>query len=186
MLIFSTDPGTKHFAAAFTEISDSGKVRVVATGMIHNTIQDLTKDVCKQQDLFRSEIRQLFRKYGKPDACCFERFQSRGNGGTLIECVNIMLGMLIADTNKFNPRIITAATWKNRINMHLKSIGYSLDSMYSDNKLHSKKSIKQIHELDAALIGMYRLYDVMNYSHFAGFEEQVQDYVSRFLSSPNL
>lgn len=186
MLIFSTDPGTKHFAAAFTEISDSGKVRIVATGMIKNTVQDLTKDVCKQHDLFRGEIRGLFKKHGKPDACCFERFQSRGNGGTLIECVNIMLGVLISDTVKLNPRIITAATWKNRINSHLKSCDYSLESIYKDYNLTSKKSIKQIHELDAALIGLYRMYDVFGYSHFFGFEDQHAHYMSKFMSSQNL
>lgn len=47
-----------------------------------------------------------------------ERFQTRGNGGPLIEMVGIQLGTMaaLAHQRKFQLRLITAGVWKNALN----------------------------------------------------------------------
>jgi hypothetical protein len=185
MLVFSGDPGTKNFAASF-HVVENGKIRLLATGMLRNTITDLTKDVEQSSSLFIGEIDSLFEKYGTPDATCFERFQSRGNGGTLIECVNIMLGLLISRCRGLQPKIITAATWKNRLNAELDIIGQSLNDLYADNSLGKAASRKTMHELDSAFIGVYRIYDLEGSTPFSGFAGGALPYMSRFMASPNL
>lgn len=185
MLIFSGDPGTKNFAAAFTLV-ENNKVRLLATGMMQNTIGDLTGNVEQACQDFLAEIDALYSKYGTPDVTCFERFQSRGNGGTLIECVNMMLGILTYHNLGRNPKVITAATWKNRLNAELSMIGQSLNDLYSDNNLASKKAPKTMHELDASFIGLYRMYDWYGEPAFSGFAGGSLRYMQSFMDAPKL
>jgi hypothetical protein len=185
MLIFSGDPGTKNFAASFTLV-ENNKVRLLATGMLQNTLGDLTGNVEEACLKFVAEIDALYCKYGTPDITCFERFQSRGNGGTLIECVNMMLGILTYRNVGLNPKVITAATWKNRLNAELAMIGQSLNDLYTDNNLASKHSNKTMHELDASFIGLYRMYDWYGIPAFSGFAGGALRYVGSFMDSPKL
>lgn len=185
MLIFSTDPGTKNFAASFTRI-EKNKVEVLATGMFTDTIIDLTKNVTGQYDLFFDRFSKLVLRYGTPDVCCFERFQSRGNKGTLIECVNIMLGLMLHVTRDYNPLIITAATWKNRLNAQLGISGLCLDDIYDNYDMKRASGKKTVHEFDASCIGLYRGYLAMDMAPFEGFVGSYHKYVTKFLEAPRL
>ncbi|MCQ4438288.1 hypothetical protein NO135_25100, partial [Clostridioides difficile] len=51
------------------------------------------KRLAQHSAAFYRELSNLMIRY-RPDGLAAERFQTRGNGGTTIECVNAMLGIM--------------------------------------------------------------------------------------------
>lgn len=184
MIIISADPGTKNFAIAITKHSlVEGKLKssVIATGMIDTTITNLNHSVVGDVMRFERAMVKLRNKY-KPDLVYFERFQSRGLKGTVIECINIMLGIMIRVFSKQDPKLLMAATWKNRIGKRV-----DLKSSYKDFGLSRKHSPKTPHELDATLIGFYgacRHFGIPDFDSFR--ESNWTGFINWFLSRPNL
>lgn len=78
-----------------------------------------------------------------------ERFQTRGNGGPLIELVSTMNGALVSNAYAHNVtyRLITASQWKNQVNKY-----NDLEALY----LYTHSLGYTPHETDATLIGLYQ------------------------------
>jgi hypothetical protein len=136
------------------QVNRSGSVfKILGSGKIVNTMRDLTRDVSGQTEAFVQEVETLIEHY---DVNCLaaERFQSRGFGGTTIELVNNMIGLLLTYVVAKQPivltRLVTPAQWKNTWNR----IG-SLDDFYT----HVSCSV---HQCDSIGIGLYCLSEWLN------------------------
>lgn len=180
--VLSGDPGTKNFALSVVEY-DKG-ISVLGTEMLSHPFSDLSSRTVAE-DLWAStkRIAQLIHTY-KPDALYFERFQFRGSGISSIEGINIMLGAIThtAFLHGIPCRLITASTWKNNFNRNCTS----LDSLYKEYKMTSKKCAKPIHEFDASLIGVYAIYDLFAQTKkpFEGFN--IDSFIDMFYASQKL
>lgn len=113
-MILALDPGKTHFA--YTIISK--KKGIVKTGMIHNVIDDFSKDNLTLQVIrFVREIKRLFFTYPIKIVVA-ERYQVRGRFGGMMgascEYISAMLG-IISCLFKKRAKIyfITPALWKN-------------------------------------------------------------------------
>lgn len=185
--VFSCDPGTKNFACALTEYTYNKNritnVRIIGTCMFEETLTSLKEDVTESLALFRKKMRKLV-KGQDIGAVCFERFQSRGLKGTTIENINFMLSQLAYVFKKHDPMFILASTWKNRIN---KFDGIALKEVYKDYHLTRVASTKKDHELDAVLIGMYRVHKLLGFPDFDYFEKNdFAKFMKNFLAAPTL
>ena len=76
-----------------------------------------------------------------------ERFQTRGNGGPLIEMVSCMLGLLAGTYPKLPIKFTIASAWKNKVQ---RRFNVDLKEVY-------KEIAVAPHQLDAALIAIYGL-----------------------------
>jgi len=141
--VLSLDPGVTNFAWAVTE-ADRSSMLVLASGMLNNTITDLKVSIKDQSKLFKEEILEIIQEY-QVDSIILERFMSRGHGGTTIELVNIMIGVLLGMPCAALKRwkLVTAAQWKNEWNRRA-----DLSAFYS-------KVSGTVHQVDAIGIGMY-------------------------------
>lgn len=113
-MILAFDPGKTHFAYAIL----SKKKGLIKTGMIHNVINDFSKDNLTPQVIrFVREIRKVFFKYPIKIVIA-ERYQVRGKFGGMMgavcEYLNYQLGII---GSLFRKRaklyLITPALWKN-------------------------------------------------------------------------
>ena len=95
---------------------------------------------------FMEEIARWVEKF-EPKAIIAERFQTRGNGGPLIEMVSVMLGLLAGKYETLPVKLITASTWKNAFNRRHQC---DLREMYPD-------VLTPPHAFDSCLIGIYGL-----------------------------
>lgn len=187
--VFSCDPGTKNFAMSVIEGTYDGKglkIKILGTCMLEETLQDLTKDVSPVLQMFNKRMRKIRRKY-KPNLTCFERFQSRGLKGKTIEAIGYMLGVIAITFRKSDPQFILASTWKNRIN---KIDGVVLNDIYKEWGLTSKAKTytgKRDHELDAVLIGIYKLHKELGLEDFEIFKKvPIEKFKQKFLDAPTL
>ena len=143
--IVSFDPGVTNFAWSVLEVTRPFHVKLIATGMIDDTLKDLTGSMLKNLAPFRGEVLEILEEYSV-DHMIMERFQARGMKGTTIELVNVMIGKLAAMWKKRSHRsfkLVTAAQWKNEWNRR------------SDLKEFYKKASCAVHQVDAIGIGMY-------------------------------
>jgi hypothetical protein len=99
----------------------------------------------ERRELFLKELKPWFDTF-KPQAMIAERFQTRGNGGPLIEYVAVMLGLLAGTYPRIKTKFITASTWKN-----------AFKRRFFDLKLLYPNLLIQPHPFDAAMIGIYGL-----------------------------
>ena len=83
----------------------------------------------------------------QPDGIIAERFQTRGNGGPLIEQVSSMLGLIRGRYPKIPIKLTVASAWKNKLNRRFEC---DLKEIYPTVAV-------QPHQLDATLIGVYGL-----------------------------
>ncbi|AQQ46742.1 hypothetical protein KDW67_34435 [Burkholderia cenocepacia] len=105
--VLAIDPGTKNAGLAILQLdctielgSDDGppfalgsyEWSIQRAGMLENPISDM-KRLAQHSAAFYAELSNLMIRY-RPDGLAAERFQTRGNGGTTIECVNAMLGIM--------------------------------------------------------------------------------------------
>lgn len=154
--ILAIDPGKVNMGYSIIQF-DNGKYRIVARGMVENTIQDLKGDNIKPVvKKFHSEIQKKINTYGISELT-MERFVSRGLLGSLSEFICIMQGILSINSKIKVFNLVTAATWKNAFNKH-----YELKAFY---KLGKQYGILD-HEVDAALIGLYYLGKAQHFTKF--------------------
>lgn len=143
--VLSLDPGVTNCAWAALKSDRDGRVKLLGTGMIQNTVKEFTGDaVCESSSKFTREIQQLMEEFSVTHLIA-ERFMSRGMKGLTIELVNAMLGILI---NSWKGRLgtfklITAAQWKNEWNRNS-----DLTAFYS-------MCACEVHQVDAIGIGLY-------------------------------
>ena len=144
MRILSMDPGVTNFAWSVLEVSRPFKVKLVATGMLEETLKDMTGNVKEKADLFLNAVKVLKEEY-EIDHTIMERFMSRGMKGLTIELVNVMLGIMLGSWKKKqrNFKLITAAQWKNEWNRR------------ADLKEFYDKVSCTVHQADSIGIGLY-------------------------------
>lgn len=180
MRILSMDPGTSNYAASILEVRAKSGVlhyRVLAKGFVENTIVNPQK-ICDQGHAFQREIRGIEKRFGPFDLVVAERYQSRGMGGTTIESVNMMLGILSV-MYRDTMTIYTAATWKNKVNKF-----FDLKQLYLDRK-ELMVPVRPItdrltdHETDCTLMGMYHAGQVLGVEPYSRFSDA--DYRATFL-----
>lgn len=182
MRILSGDPGKVNFALSILDV-EGPKLNFIGTRMFENPVPTLAGDIAKSIQEFEKELKRLDKAYGPFDAVCFERFQSRGLKGNTIECISLMLGLIARHytSKKIPVMLITAAQWKNAFNKEL-----DLKGLYASHKMTTKQFKKEIHEFDAALIGVYAFCVQNDIRPFSGFSEHATTLVDKFENCPIL
>lgn len=144
LVILSMDPGKVNFAWSVIEARRPFSVKLLATGMIHNTVKDLTKNLREQVITYSRELQEIIEEY-QVNSLIMERFLSRGMGGTTIEVVNLMIGaaLMTAQRTIKRQKLITAAQWKNAFNRVA-----SLEKFYEGASCN-------VHQADSIGIGLY-------------------------------
>ena len=143
--ILSLDPGSRNMGIACVAVKDA-TIDVVANSILTNPITSLVDNYMQRRELFLAELERWIDLY-QPKAVVMERFQTRGNGGPLIELVSTMNAAVGIIDRDMQCKFITAATWKNKFNRRFDN---ALDDMY-------KECLTTPHQLDAILIGCYGL-----------------------------
>lgn len=116
MRILSVDPGTTNFAYSILDIKPNLNYKIRKIKMVEKTLTEPNVDIKDQYLLFEKEF---LLKVKNVDSFICERFQSRGMKGNVIESVNMMIGMMVqhmASIQVKNIKLVTASTWKNRVN----------------------------------------------------------------------
>lgn len=184
MRVLSLDPGKTNFGLTVVD-TDGRRIRVVHARIVKSPINDM-KDLDSVAKRFIAELRQIESDYGPFDAVCAERFQSRGGKGVTIEVVNVMLGILYMLWP--NIGLYTAATWKNAFNRA--NPAYALNDVYSDfvdMVAGIKKSNRHtVHELDAALQGIYHACKLTNTPFYETLSSyaRITSFLKHFQSMP--
>jgi hypothetical protein len=142
-LILGADPGSKNFGIALVGLV-RGKVKIYANSVMMRPVDDL-KIFNRTSDDFISEF-DTWMKY-KPNGIVAERFQTRGNGGPLIEQVSSMLGLIKGVYRSTPLKLTIASAWKNRVQ---RRFGIDLKEVYPEIGI-------QPHQLDASLIAVFGL-----------------------------
>lgn len=169
--ILSMDPGKANYAYSVIYMKGPTKFRVVESGMIANTITDLTGEVGAATNKFAKEIRAIIRRHDI-DLMVAERFQGRGLKGNLSELVNVMIGILMM----LRPPLVllTASQWKNSA----RRAGCVVDELYKLGKQY--KPHMKPHVIDATSIGIYegnRQFDNPAHFNFLKSKKNRQRYV---------
>lgn len=155
-IFLGLDPGTKNFAYGVVQVRGD-RYRILQHGMLLNPVYELKgHDVGRRVAKFKNEILSIRRTYGVEFATA-ERFMTRGHGGTTIEAVSLMLGV-VATIFKTNIHFVTAAGWKNAWNKH-----YDLKRFYDEMKPYGV----QTHQVDAVSIALYGATTALKKPHFA-------------------
>jgi hypothetical protein len=149
LTILALDPGSANFGWSVVQVTGPAKFRVIATGMVQNTVRELKTDVMGQVNPFVKELQGYMDEFGV-NAVAIERYMTRGIGGTTIESVNFMIGVVMSLCYQ-RPRkrflAIPASQWKNEFNRHS-----SLEQLYKDAPTCTP------HQLDSVGIGVYAGY----------------------------
>lgn len=142
-LILGLDPGSRNFGISLVGIKNK-RIIVYANSVMMNPVNNLINFI-DSSDLFLSELSNWLEF--QPDGIIAERFQTRGNGGPLIEMVSSMLGLIRGSYPETPIKLTVASAWKNRFNRRFET---DLKLIYPDIEV-------QPHQLDATLIGIYGL-----------------------------
>lgn len=142
--VLGLDPGSKNFGIALVGLRD-GKPRVYANSVLVNPVNDLI-NFPKTSDAFLAEIAR-WMAIVPVSGIVGERFQTRGNGGPLIEQVSAMLGLIRGRYPNIPIKLTVASAWKNKIRRRFDT---DLRDIYPDVDV-------QPHQLDATLIGVFGL-----------------------------
>lgn len=110
-LVLAADPGSRNFGIALVGL-ERDKVKVYANSVLMRPVDNLVA-FTDTSTLFLKEIQQ-WMAFG-PDGVVAERFQTRGNGGPLIEMVSSMLGLIRGRYPKTPIKLTIASAWKNRV-----------------------------------------------------------------------
>lgn len=182
-VILGSDPGTTNYALsciAYTpDAAKENRLQVIGTRMAENPIKFFDATLQDQFKAFVAEVSGIKRTYD-PDLYIVERFQTRGNGGNTIESISMMNALALQIMRNSDPMLVTASTWKNAANRQ----GINLKELYLQYKMTSKKSVKAIHEFDAAMMAVYRLYISLDRTPFFGFD--VHSFIDKVWASPRL
>lgn len=168
--IMSCDPGSTNFGFAITKgkITEvNGKIRIkfktIMSGICPcpiNKVKD-TKDLRSKQLAFKGWFNSILAEHGV-NAVGLERFQTRGLLGPLIEYVGIMTGIMLSNTEGMPLKVYPAAVWKNAVRR-------STDDKEWLNQLYKVAKV-QPHQVDAALMGVWLLYQGFGLTDFEGFD----------------
>lgn len=146
--MLSLDPGTANHGWAVLKVKRPFKPEVLATGLIHNNINDLKGNIQDRAARYLSEIQAIIEQFDV-DSIAVERYMTRGLKGTTIECVNVMIGAIMGITwNKVDIgaeriMLMPASQWKNEWNR------------YSDLVAFYDKVKVVAHQVDSVGIGLY-------------------------------
>lgn len=212
IIMFSADPGTKNFAITvlkgrcireitYRNIVVEGRkhkrklvqkrleIEILGTGMIaHDKLLYNVVEAQAELMAFEENLKQILSPYDI-GIVYMERFQSRGNGGSTIEAINMGLGRITSMFNHLGPkypRFITAATWKNRANKK-----FDLKHEYKNQGLTSKAKTYEgptEHQLDSTLIGVYGLHQHFGIDDFEIFDTDgyFDQFMEEFKAYPKL
>jgi Holliday junction resolvasome RuvABC endonuclease subunit len=178
MIILGGDPGSKNFAVSIVEFHNR-KLTCLGSKMLVNTLHKYDDTMPDQFSAFIREIADI-RDTFKPDAAIMERYQTRGNGGNTIEFVSMMNALMFRTIRRSSPVLVTASTWKNAATR----AGIDLKALYLEYKMTSVYCPKTIHEFDATMMAVFRLYKVLDVTPFSNFD--VHAFITKFHESPNL
>ena len=141
-LVLACDPGSVNFGIALVGLRND-KPKVYANAVLMAPVNDLVQ-FNRSSAEFLAEFDQWMAF--KPDGIVAERFQTRGNGGPLIEQVSAMLG-LVKGRYHIPVKLTVASTWKNKVQ---RRFGIDLKEVYAEADV-------QPHQIDACLIGVFGL-----------------------------
>jgi hypothetical protein len=142
--VLGLDPGSKNMGISLVGVHN-GKVKVFANSVMMHPVNNLV-NFSRSSDAFLWEIFQWVDMQ-KPDGIIAERFQTRGHGGSLIEMVSSMLGLIRGALPNTPIKLTIASAWKNKFNRRFEC---DLKDIYPD-------VLVQPHQLDATLIGIFGL-----------------------------
>lgn len=147
--LLSLDPGTKNFGYAVIRFDSRNKIEVLQSGRLFKTVDRLNMGVIDQVERYSQSIQDLVKTHSV-GLVVAERYMSRRMGGTTIECVNAMLGILMEVCRRFKLRLrlIPASQWKNEINRHQPGV---LEKSYAQGKAIQITD----HTIDAVFIALY-------------------------------
>lgn len=164
--ILSIDPGVQNSAWTIIKIdfNKPKQFKVITCGMFEHTIKDIRGQL--NINHITSELNDLYVKY-KPNVVIAERFMTRGHKGSIIEFVNIMLGIII-NTIEYK-YLLTAAQWKNMLNKK-----NSLTTIYDTYKLPD-------HVIDSIYIGIYGISKLLGKKPFFNLTKSNKKYLDKRL-----
>ncbi len=142
--VLGLDPGSRNFGIALVGLRD-GKPKVYANSVLVHPVNDLI-NFPRASDEFMAEIAR-WMAIVPISGIVGERFQTRGNGGPLIEQVSAMLGLIRGRYPNIPIKLTVASAWKNKIRRRFDT---DLRDIYPDVDV-------QPHQLDASLIGVFGL-----------------------------
>lgn len=168
-VVMSCDPGKDDYAWAFVEVSTG---RVIDTGMIKRTLDDLTfLSFVQQWRHHIIEIRKILKRQDvEISALCVERLTPRpgmGSGATA-EYVNLMIGALYIQAKLKGIKLIVPvmpSTWKgwlgslisgvkNDRKLESSPIAFGFPHVLKNERKSDNFAIKE-HQFDAIGIGLW-------------------------------
>lgn len=167
-VLLSLDPGTNNFAYCVSRVHEKRDTpfTVLQHGMLFNTVRTLTNasDLAGQYRQYLSDVVGLINKHRVTHIIAERYMLRRGQGGTAIESINMMLGALLSLS--LPVKVIPASQWKNDAARR----GVDLESLYAQV---SEFKITP-HQLDATHIGAYAAGLLLNADPpYDGLSEQV-------------
>lgn len=149
--ILGLDPGTNSFAYSVLNVrhTKTGKLtlKVLQHGMVHSTMRDLRYPRLLYQQLlsYKECVLALTSRFDVKAVIAERYMLRRGSGGTAIESINLMLGILL-DLG-YPTKLTPAVQWKNA----MKRLGVDLDGLY----LEGKPLKVTPHQIDATHIACF-------------------------------
>ena len=166
------DPGTNNYAYSVIRVKlNPFRYEILEHGMIKHRVKEMNGlGVGLDMKRFAGEIRKLKRKYNI-DFAIAERFMTRGHGGTTIEAISAMLGIvgLIFGTECC---FISAAVWKNAFNKL-----YDLKKVYTELLKYGIEN----HRVDAVSIGLYGATLVLEEPKHFEFLKNIRQFKQRII-----
>lgn len=127
LIILSHDPGTSSYGWCVNQYEPEG-FKVLEVGMMHHRVSAIHEGLNEASAAYLEEVDGIVRRNGVTHMC-FERFQARNAGlYNIIECVNLMMGVLIGNYRTMTFDAFYASVWKNSVNRRLEDqFGFKLD-----------------------------------------------------------
>jgi hypothetical protein len=150
--VMGNDAGSTNYGYSvirFTKNRNKIKYKILECGELQTKLKDLKIPPKPALKKYYKEIKLKVIKY-KIDHFICERYMPRGRFGNTSEFVNIMIGYLIA--KKTPVYLLTASTWKNRLN---KFVGKKqVDELSGLSKFYKVVGVPP-HEIDATFQAMF-------------------------------
>lgn len=149
--VLGLDPGTNSFAYCVMRVTAatpaSVRFKVVQHGMLHSTMRSLTSpsELREQRLSYQACLDQIMAAHAITHVIGERYMLRRGQGGSAIESINMMLGILLM--RNVATKLIPAAQWKNQV----ARCGIALDALYSEGK----PSRLTPHQIDATHIAAF-------------------------------
>lgn len=184
--VMGCDMGTKNFGVTVIKaaiVDGVFKFKIEGTAMMGQMIKDIT-NIQREAEAFKKE----FARLPEVNYLAAERYQTRpggrgkrAGGGSTVESISMMLGIMLCERAHTPITYYTAATWKNAFNR----TAADLKEMYEDTK-----NVKEfaIHQLDSTLIAIYhacKILGVPPYPFITSYKHE-KLLVDRLLAAPNL